>query len=413
MLPKALRLFWCAVLAGVWLCGCSSTGGGTDNLPFEPAGPDVVPDPMRPGPFQVGVKTVTLVDDSRHDPDTGVARTLVTEIWYPAVQEAADGQFWSYDVKLEVSPEALGDKYEAFMAADLPLVATATVRDAELDRAHAPYPVILYSHGANGVRWQSIFYTAHLASHGYVVISPDHQYNTIWDLIRDGYDEGSVIASSYKRLDDMSFLLDVFTSRDADPGDFFHGAMDTSLVAGTGHSFGGFTSICMPCKDPRFILAVAHSPLISMTIGWCDLKNYPIPLMVQGGTLDVTLPWREQYCDYRALEGDHPRYLLEIEDAGHYSFADLCQLDLVSLKEQLDFGGAVVEALQDGCAEYNLPWDQAHPVINHYSTALFNAHLRGSTGSLDLLEERDNPPFDNARFFTGQAPDFADGGCGN
>ncbi len=202
MFPRVQELSWSAILVAILLCGCSSSGGGTAGLPFEPAGPDAAPDPMQPGPFQVGVRTVTLVDESRPDPDTGAPRTLLTEVWYPAEQAAADGPFWSYDAKAEVTPESLGDKYEAFMAADLPLVTTNTVRDAELDRTHGPYPVIL-------------------------------------------------------------------------------------------------------------------------------------------------------------------------------------------------------------------PWEQAHPVINHYATALFHAHLRDSTGSLELLRERDDPPFDTARFFTGSVPDFADGGCGN
>ena len=405
-------LFLMAMAAAAGGMACGDSGSSADELPFEPAGPGVVPDPAQPGPFPVGVKTFTLVDPSRPDPETGVDRTLLTEVWYPAVQSAAEGPFFGYDVKAEVSPEVLGDKYEAFMAADLPLVATRTVRDAELDRNHGPYPVILYSHGANGIRWQSIFYTAHLASHGYVVISPDHQYNTIWDLVRDGFDPGGVAASSYKRLDDMSFLLDEFLARNEDPDDFFHGSMDRRQVGGTGHSFGGFTSVALPCKDPRIKLAVAHSPVISLTVGWCNLSDYPVPMMVQGGTLDVTVPWRDQYCDYRAVRGSHERYLLELADAGHYTFADICQLDLASLSEQLDFGGAVEDALKDGCADFNLPWEQAHPVINHYATALINGELRGSVGSFELLTERSDSPFDAATFYEGDVPDFPEQACG-
>lgn len=401
------------LLAGLLLAaGCGGAGGGdVESLPFPPAGPDAVPEPSRPGPFPVGVKTFTLVDDSRSDPDTGQPRRLLTEVWYPAVQAAAAGPFWSYDVKTEVSPELLGDKYAAFMAAELPLIETRTVRAAPLDRARAPYPVILYSHGANSVRWQSIFYTARLASHGYVVIAPDHQHNTIWDMIRDGYEAGSVVTSSYKRLDDMLFLLDHFLALSRTADDFFSGALDGGRVGVTGHSFGGFTSVCMPCIDPRFRLAVAQSPVISLTIGWCDLDDYPAPLMVQGGTADVTVPWRDQYCDYRALGGDQPRYLLELEDAGHYTFADICQLDLLSLSEELDLGGAVEDALEDGCADYNLPWQQAHPIINHYAIALFNGRLRDSPGSLELLVAQDDPAFAAARFFTGAVEDFPDGGC--
>ena len=50
--------------------------------------------------------------------------------------------------------------------------------------------------------------------------------------------------------------------------------------------------------------------------------------------------------------------------------------------------------------------------INHYATAFLNGHMRGSTGSQDLLADRDDPPFDVVNFFTGDVPDFwGEGGC--
>lgn len=411
--PFAMLLLAGLAIGGCGLVGCGGGQKSSEVLPFQPAGPDVAPDPRQPGPFPVGVRTYYLVDETRPDPTTGEPRFLPTEVWYPAVQAAKDGPFWAYDAKDDVSPELLGDKYDAFMGAELPLIQTATVRDAKLDLAHGPYPVIFYSHGANSLRWQSIFYTGHLASHGYVVISPDHQYNTIWDIIRDGFDQAMVVTSSYKRLDDLRFLLDAFLDFNEQIDHPLRGALDRRQVAATGHSFGGFTSICMPCFDDRFKAAVAQSPLISLTIGWCDLKAYPAPLMVQGGTLDDTLPWRDQYCDYRAMEGDPPRYLMELAGAGHYTFADICQLDLASLKEELDFEGVVEEALRDGCADYNLPVEQAHPVINHYATAFFNLQLRGSTGSQAFLVPQADPLFDPVRFFDGPVPDYPDEACGN
>src|ERR1051326_5910902 len=45
-------------------------------------------DPLKPGPYPVGVTTTVFVDHSRTDPATKEARTLVTEIWYPATDDA-------------------------------------------------------------------------------------------------------------------------------------------------------------------------------------------------------------------------------------------------------------------------------------------------------------------------------------
>src|SRR5947207_12514650 len=45
-------------------------------------------DPLGPGPLPVGVMTTVFVDKSRTDNFTKEPRTLVTEIWYPATNDA-------------------------------------------------------------------------------------------------------------------------------------------------------------------------------------------------------------------------------------------------------------------------------------------------------------------------------------
>ncbi|MBW1811763.1 MAG: hypothetical protein JRJ87_26475, partial [Deltaproteobacteria bacterium] len=171
------------------LTGC---GGSSENdyLPFLPAGPKAAPDPMLAGPFPVGVVTYEFVDESRIDSETGQPRSFLVEAWYPAVQESRDLTKWTYEVDWEASPDYLGDDYyQRLVNAGLPGMETKAVRDADIDNLHGPYPLVLFSHGSYGIRWQSVFYTLHLASHGYVVVSADHTGNTVWELIRDGFDD--------------------------------------------------------------------------------------------------------------------------------------------------------------------------------------------------------------------------------
>src|SRR5436190_6928268 len=47
-----------------------------------------VMEPRQPGPYPVGVTTTVFVDPSRTDAATKESRTLVTEIWYPATDDA-------------------------------------------------------------------------------------------------------------------------------------------------------------------------------------------------------------------------------------------------------------------------------------------------------------------------------------
>src|SRR5713101_7972717 len=53
-------------------------GGKTGNVPH----------PLSAGPFPVGVTTTVFIDTSRVDNFTKQPRTLVTEIWYPATDDA-------------------------------------------------------------------------------------------------------------------------------------------------------------------------------------------------------------------------------------------------------------------------------------------------------------------------------------
>ncbi|NMB76388.1 MAG: hypothetical protein GYA21_14820 [Myxococcales bacterium] len=389
----------------------SACGASSESLPFEPAGPQVAPDPGSPGPFPVGVRTLDLSDPSRIDERTGKPRRLRTEIWYPAEQKHRKGPFHTYDFSVQAREEELGDKLQVVLDTNLPLLESTAVKDANIDRQHGPYPLILFSHGAYGLRQQSISYTIHLASHGYVVAAPDHQGNTVWDMIRDGYHPGSVPNSSYLRVQDMKFLLQVLLQRAEDPEDPLYWLLDFKRAGVSGHSFGGWTTVCMPCQDVTFVTGVALSPLISLAIGFgCELADYPAPLMVMHGDQDYTLPYRDTYCDYRTMGGAELR-LVEIRRGGHYTFTDICDMDLDYLAQRLGISDAE-DALHDGCSPTeNLNYHEAHRGIHHYAAAWFNLWLRNSPASRDYLIEKSEPPFDSFRLYADDIPDWPDGGC--
>jgi predicted dienelactone hydrolase len=381
-------------------------------LPFAPAGPDAAPDPMALGPYPVGVLTITFIDESRVNSKTGLPRRMKTEIWYPAVQAARDMETWTYSITQEAEGEDLGDYADIVESTELPTLETIAVRDVEMDRSHGPYPVLFFSHGSNGIRFQSTFYTPHLASHGYIVISPDHEGNTLWDIVRDGWDELSVMASAPKRLEDIPYLLDQMIAKAQNPEDFFYGMLDLDNIGISGHSFGGFTSVGAACLDERIKVAVPHSPLIGLVeIFGCDMATYPAPIMVMGGTADKTLEWHDQYCDTFTL-GAQEKWLYELETGGHFTFSDMCTLDLLKLAEELNFGDAA-NALDDGCSETdNVLYTDAHKSINYYATAFLNYHLRGSVGSLDYLVPKEGYPFEPVNFYSGDLiPDWPDGTC--
>src|SRR5262245_37468056 len=124
-------------------------------------------EPFSRGPHPAGVRTAELIDAVRDRP-------LDVEIWYPAADRHR-GQ--------DVDPERC-DRYE--LLAGLPLVTQQAARDAA--PAAGRFPLVVFSHGYGGHRRQSTFLCTHLASHGYVVVAPDHTGNTLRDVFQQTID---------------------------------------------------------------------------------------------------------------------------------------------------------------------------------------------------------------------------------
>lgn len=203
-------------------------------------------DPFSRGPYPVGVRSAELRDAARGE------RTVEVELWYPATA-AYSGMDRSAETQ---------DLYAIFGAHQ---VKQEAVRDAEGERG--PFPLAVFSHGMAGHRRQSTFFCTHLASHGYVVVSPDHGGGTVTDLIQVAMrlrlggevpsDVASLVAGHVAdRPRDLAFLLDALTSGalSAPSG------LDLSRIAVTGHSFGGFTALVLAQHDPRVGAVVALAP---------------------------------------------------------------------------------------------------------------------------------------------------------
>lgn len=352
-----------------------------EPLPFEPASAEAAPAPAEMGPFPVGVRTLTLKDPSRTTKGREGPRTLVTEVWYPAVEAARDAGNEDY-VLYDSVPE---DLRGTLVPEDLGMLSTSAVRDAAPRADRGAFPLIVFSHGKGGIRMQSTFYTVLLASHGYVVVSPDHEGDTLVDLLEEGDVDLTTIDSFIDRPLDVSFLLDNYLALPDDH--FLAGLIDVERVGATGHSFGALTSFVTAGNDWRVRAIVAHTPVgvgLVHVASEIPVERFGIPIMIQSAGLDRTLP-----SDLHAASlWEHmqaPRYWLELETAGHFTYSDMCVLDIETISEKLDINASNV--LTDGCGPDNLATERAFPAINHYSVAFFNAYLRDSDGSLAYLDE--------------------------
>lgn len=373
-----LRVLVPALVLSAFACGPAAV----DPLPFPPASATAAPDPTKPGPYPVGVRTVVYEDTGRRKPD-GTPRQLLTEIWYPAVQSTRGQPTVTYDILSYFTPE----QQAAIGQGVLPPLATAAVRDAELAKEHGPFPLIIFSHGQAALRWQSTYYTVLLASHGYVVASTDHEGGTLGDVVRGQLQNVAVGVET--RPVDVSYLLNRFSRLKAD--DPLFGMLDLERIGVTGHSFGALTSMRVAATDKRVKAIVPQTP-VDANVAWLGLPQpveLGIPVHIQAAHEDKTLPWATNIDPTLPLL-QRPWSLLDIVKGGHFTYSDLCAFDLSRAVElvALDIPGTDIrKVLEDGCGPTSPPASVAQPLITHFAVAFFNGYLKGSTASLELMTQ--------------------------
>jgi len=251
--------------------------------------------PAPTGPYPVGTTILNFTDQSRPEPHNPTnRRQLVAQLWYPAAPSH--------------NPVA---RYKRWREATLPtfylaLLPTNSRLDAPV--ASETFPIILFNHRWNGQRTQNTDLAEDLASHGYVVVSIDHPYNSTRVELPSGQvirgteplegpnpitDGPTGPASSQitfwnQTLEtwtaDSLFILNQLAALNADPASPLHAHLDTQHAAALGHSFGGATALSLCGLDPR-ILACAN--LDGWTFGGLDHRtNQPILIEYEHVSLD-------------------------------------------------------------------------------------------------------------------------------
>jgi predicted dienelactone hydrolase len=342
------------------LVGPSAPSGAAAAGPSGPPGAasgSAAAPPDGPGRYAVGLSTVQMTDPARAD------RTLTVDIWYPA-DRGSEAPTASIDL--------------IFTRLALPGVL------ASPEAARGSFPLVVFSHGNGGVRFQSWFLMEALASHGFVVASPDHAGNTALDAIAGTSDPIGVAAANRPR--DVSFVIDQMLGRDGDPEDPLHGRIDERDIAVAGHSFGGFTALATVAgfvdyqPDPRIDAIV---PIAPATFGFSDsqLASIDVPTLLMGGTSDTVVPIEPGIVRAWDLISGRPGYRVDLEAAGHNSFTNVCDIRdaYVAAGVGQPILGFVEEQAEDGCAPELLPIDEAQRVTTQYVVSFLTRELQGNS----------------------------------
>lgn len=349
-------------------------------MPAQAQRPDA-PRFAQPGPYAIGT-TDFQIDDAD--------RPLNATVWYPTETQAADPITYRLGI--------------------LPVLQGQAVSDAP--PAEGSFPLVVFSHGLGGFRFQSLFLMEHLASFGFVVIAADHPGSTI-------VDDSQIPLNYAQRPFDMLRLID----HAPQINDELAAIIDMDRIALAGHSFGGYTALAASgaqlnfgqlqdfCRqsnddfvcflleseaeiaaargldvvptgpwpatsDPRIKAVVTFAPWNGPILDSVSLARMNIPTLFVVGTTDqVTPPERDAFTLFNNM-ANSPRTLVALENADHFIFVEACS------EFELESAGFF-----DMCSDQ--VWDMArvHDLINHFTTAFLTGVLVDGTQSAQLAPE--------------------------
>lgn len=249
-----------------------------------------------------------------------------TSVGYRAMQIGGKAVAVWYPTRTHESQYAYGPKFAGTVAPDAP---------ASL-ACGKPAPLVVFSHGDLGCGLQSVALTEELARNGYVVAAPDHAdaalcHTNESSVSRDGHQltQPPILdpsawnaASRIDRRRDVEAVIDgLLADRE------FQRVIDERHIGLAGHSLGGYTVVGMAggwpsWLDQRVQAVLALSPYVIPFQVQGTLSNIRIPLMYQGGTLDVGITPFLQGPNGAYANAGSPAYFILLRAAGHFAWVN-------------------------------------------------------------------------------------------
>jgi predicted dienelactone hydrolase len=409
-------------LAGLLAAGCASDEPSTTSTPATSTPATTTPATTTPslayaapGEHAVGYRVFTTTGAQE--------QPLTVRAWYPAVRTTAEPRPIDY-----AAPNKFGEQITP--GEQITSVGQA-LADAQPEQTDEPYPLVVFSHGFS---LSPIVYSTlveHYASHGYVVLAPEH--NEGFDGALTGFWEELI-----DRPVDIQRTIDYAEQLTAS-GEPLAGMIDLDNVAVVGHSYGGYTALAaggarfdfaayktrcaaLTADDPLnfFCAPIQYESDMAMRAGldevptglWPSLGDprvtavislagdaYPfdqrglaeldVPIMAMGGTIDDGTPytWGTKLT-YDNVASEN-KTLVSFPGAGHFLFVDPCET-LPWVENSVYRDAICTDAVWD-----TRPLD----IVTHYTTAFLRDTLNGDPEARATLAGQ-QPHLDNVEYTT-------------
>ena len=255
--------------------------------------PLFLPVPVFPdtqGPYAVGTTSFYWVDEDRLEaysanPDLVYAdppsepRKVMVQVWYPATtgQRGKPAPYLP-DGVIDAQALATSFGFPAFFLNHFQHATTNSLLNAPIATCFDQWPILIFSHGWNGMRYQNTAQMEALASQGYIVFAPEHAYGAVVTVYPDGtriYNKDGALPSGVSDeeyatsayilgqswVGDLVFTLDQFERLQTGKIiSIFQGYLDTSRIGMIGHSTGGGAVLQACWQDERCKAVVGQDP---------------------------------------------------------------------------------------------------------------------------------------------------------
>lgn len=352
------------------------------------------------GPHWVGIRDLVM------DGETPLDLT----VWYPALNGNSLEKETTYAYRVKMGGRIGTASIASFRG--------MAIHDAPYDLSQGPYPLVVLSPGFSIGTSAYAWLAEHLASYGFVVVSPDH---------REHLDpENELWRAAVTRPQDIVSVL-AYIDQQVESGGVLEGLVDSDVVAVVGHSYGGYTALaaggaqidtvgldahCGRASEqgdssvwlcemllPHLADMAALAGLDSVPAGlwpeWGDarvdaivplagdafffgqagLAEVTVPVLAIGGTADSNSPYLWNTRPTFEYAASPRKVRIALNEAEHMVFTGPCES--IPLHTKL-FSG-------EFCTDTD--WDRlyAHELVRHFTTAFLLAELHQDPAAAAVL----------------------------